>query len=157
MSEEIPTAKWLLSMAQDIENSDGVATVMKRGDSSVKKIKPEYYGDMIISTPLTAADLIWALRRAAETLEETTDLPDLPQEATDTEIRRVVKALLFDDNRLNDYPIYEREDDRGLDEAEYINFATDVIRALRTSTLSRPQSGITSAPDASTPAQRLRE
>lgn len=68
MSEEIPTAKWLLSMAQDIEDSDGVATVMKRGDPSVKKIKPEYYGDMIISTPLRAADLIWALRRAAKTL-----------------------------------------------------------------------------------------
>jgi hypothetical protein len=61
-----PTAEWLLSMARDIEDADGVATVMKRGDSSVKKIKPEFYGDMIISTPLTATDLIWALRRAAD-------------------------------------------------------------------------------------------
>ena len=68
MTEETPTAKWLLSMAEDIEASDGVATVMKRSDLSVKKIKPEYYGDMIISTPLTAVDLVWALRRAASTL-----------------------------------------------------------------------------------------
>jgi len=69
MTEETPTAEWLLTMAQDIEDSDGVATVMKRGDPSVKKIKPEYYGDMIISTPLMAADLVWALRRAASTLD----------------------------------------------------------------------------------------
>jgi len=68
MTEETPTATWLLTMAQDIADSDGVATLVKRNDPSVKKIKPEYYGDMIISTPLKASDLIWALRRAAATL-----------------------------------------------------------------------------------------
>jgi hypothetical protein len=68
MTEQVPTAEWLLKMAQQIEDSDGAATVMKRSDFSVKKIKPEYYGDMIIHTPLTAKDLIWALRRAAASL-----------------------------------------------------------------------------------------
>ena len=68
MSEQVPTAEWLLHMAQEIEDSDGCATVIQRGDPSVKKIKPEYYGDMIINAPLMAKDVVWALRRAASTL-----------------------------------------------------------------------------------------
>lgn len=68
MTNEIPTAEWLLRIAQDIEDADGLATVMQRTDPSVKKIKPEYYGDMIISTPMSQSDVIFALRRAASTL-----------------------------------------------------------------------------------------
>lgn len=67
MTEEAPTAAWLLSMADDIEVSDGLATLVKR-DPNVQKFKPEYYGDMIISTPLKRSDVAWALRRAASTL-----------------------------------------------------------------------------------------
>lgn len=67
MTEKTPTSEWLLSMANDIEASDGLATLVKR-DPNVKKLKPEYYGDMIISTPLMRADVVWALRRAAASL-----------------------------------------------------------------------------------------
>lgn len=66
---ETPTAEWLLSMADDIETSDGLATLVKR-NPNVKKIKPEYYGDMVISTPLKRSDVAWALRRAAQTLND---------------------------------------------------------------------------------------
>lgn len=69
MSEEMPTPEWLLSMADDIEASDGLATLAKR-DQNVQKLKPEYYGDMIISTPLKRSDVAWALRRAAASIRK---------------------------------------------------------------------------------------
>lgn len=110
-----------------------------------KKIASEHYGQ----------EQVEASRRLEEPValvEVAALVPAVAQRPEESEIRRVVRALLFDDNRLNDYPIYEREDDRGLDEAEYINFALDVFRALaaqppaapvETAPLAEPPSALT--------------
>jgi hypothetical protein len=47
-------------------------------------------------------------------------------------IKEAVVFVLHNDDRERDYPIYEVADDRGLEEYEYINFATDVITAIQT-------------------------
>jgi NTP pyrophosphatase (non-canonical NTP hydrolase) len=47
------------------------------------------------------------------------------------EVCAAVAHVLHGRNRQCDYPIYETQDDRGLDEAEYIDFAMDVLASLR--------------------------
>lgn len=63
------------------------------------------------------------------------------QAAPDASVRDAVMHLLHNDDRENDYPIYETDDDRGLEEAEYLQFAFDLLAALShpsTATITPP-------------------
>jgi len=55
---------------------------------------------------------------------------DVPQTARMQEVSRIVRMLLTNDA----FPEYRMDDDRGLEESEYVDFAMRVLSALSTST-----------------------
>jgi ABC-type branched-subunit amino acid transport system substrate-binding protein len=45
-------------------------------------------------------------------------------------VSKVVKHLLYNDDRERDYPVYRTQDDNGLEQSQYVDFAMDVLAAL---------------------------